>query len=291
MNRALASSKRTAVMTMEDVQHGNASWWNAQPMDYDWRDSNGLQRGSLAWFDEVDARFVAVSRLFATDSRPFDRILPLDALAGRRVLEIGCGMGLHTELMVRAGAHVTALDLTPTAVDMTRRRLALKGLHADVVVGDAESPDFRNGSFDFVWSWGVIHHSARTGRVVRQIARLLQREGECRVMVYNREGMTARLAAVRHVVQGHFLRQSIDETLFQATDGFTARFYVKDQFEDLFRTFFEHVTCDICGQDADVLPVPHQLRAALLRVVPLAYQRRAQARRGGFLLLRATSPV
>lgn len=290
MNRAFAGAKRTFGMSMAEVQRGNALWWNAQPMDYDWRGSNSFVAGSREWFDEIDARFVDASRLFATDSRPFDRILPLDVLAGRRVLEIGCGMGLHTETMVRAGAVVTAVDLTPTAVEMTRRRLAMKGLHADLAVCDAETLDFPSRSFDFVWSWGVIHHSSRTGRVVRQIARVLRPEGECRVMVYNREGSAARMALLRHVLTARFLRQSMEETLFQTTDGFTARFYVKEQFEDLFRTFFEDVESEICGQDADVLPLPSPLRAPLLRMIPVGYQRRAQARRGGFLFLKARAP-
>jgi len=218
--------------------------------------------------------------------------MPLDRLAGRRVLEVGCGMGLHAETMARAGALVTAVDLTPTAVDRTRQRFALKGLRADVRVCDAEHLDFPDNSFDFVWSWGVIHHSSRTGRVVRQIARVLRPEGECRVMVYNRDGTGARMGfLLAHVLKGGFLRRSLDETLFQRTDGFSARFYVRDQFEDLFRTFFEDVSTEVCGQDADVLPLPRQLRMPLLRLIPESYQRKAQGRRGGFLFLKARSPV
>jgi 2-polyprenyl-3-methyl-5-hydroxy-6-metoxy-1,4-benzoquinol methylase len=292
MNHALAGEKRTAGLSLDQVQQGNASWWHAQPMDYDWHGTNRLTRGSREWFDWIDDRFVNAARLFATDMQPFDRIMPLDALVGRRVLDIGCGMGLHTETMARAGALVTAVDLTSTAVDMTRRRLALKGLRADLLVCDAEQLNFPDDSFDFVWSWGVIHHSARTGRVVRQIARVLRPGGECRVMVYNREGTGARIRLmVEHVIKLGFLRRSSEETLFRATDGFSARYYVKDQIEDLFRTFFEQVSAEICGQDADVLPLPRQLRAPLLHLIPESHQRRVQRRRGGFLFLKASSPV
>jgi 2-polyprenyl-3-methyl-5-hydroxy-6-metoxy-1,4-benzoquinol methylase len=246
----------------------------------------------LEWFARVDEEFMRASQLFATQDRPLDRILPLDALAGKRVLEIGCGMGFHTETMVRAGAQVTAIDLTDRAVEMTRRRLALRGLEADVRVADAEHMPFPDQSFDFVWSWGVIHHSARTGRIARHIARVLAPDGEARVMVYNRDGMAARMALlVHHVLSGGFLQRSAEETLFAATDGFSARYYTQEQFEDLFRAFFEDVSSIVCGQAADVLPLPRQLRGPLMQLLPEQYQRSAQAKRGGFLFLTARKPV
>jgi len=291
MSRALEGDKRTDSMGVDEVQRGNAAWWNARPMDYSWRGENQLVRGTREWFDELDRQFVEASRLFATDAQPFDRLIPLDSLAGKSVLEIGCGMGMHTELMARAGAHVTAVDLTETAVEMTQKRLELRGLKADVRVCDAEKLPFADDYFDFVWSWGVIHHSARTGRVVRQIARVLRPSGECRVMVYNREGAAARMSLlVKHFLQGGFIRHSMEETLFRSTDGFSARHYVKEQFEDLFRTFFGHVESQICGQQADVLPLPRKLREPLIALIPKSYQREAQARRGAFLFLTASQP-
>src|SRR6185312_16030397 len=141
---------------------------------------------SAEWFNAIDQRFIQGARLYGTHQRPFDRIIPFDRIAGAEVLEIGCGMGLHTELMTRAGARVTAIDLSPTSVEATRTRLKLKGLDAKVVAGDTEKMPFDPGSFDFVWSWGVIHHSSRTGRVVREIARVSRPQTECRIMVYSR---------------------------------------------------------------------------------------------------------
>jgi ubiquinone/menaquinone biosynthesis C-methylase UbiE len=193
--------------------------------------------------------------------------------------------------MARAGAQVTAIDLTPHAVEMTRRRFALKGISAEVMVGDAEKLQFPDGNFDFVWSWGVIHHSSRTARVVREIARVLRPDGECRIMVYNREGAAAKAAIlVNHYLRFGFLRRSIEETLFRSTDGFSARYYVKEQLEDLFRAFFEEVSAEVCGQDADVLPLPRLLRRSLLWLLPDSYQRSAQAKRGAFLFLKARRP-
>jgi len=286
------TEKRHADQSADDVQRGNREWWSKNPMSYDWHGEMSAPPLSLAWFDAIDARFLAGAHLFATAERPFDRIMPLDDLAGKRVLEIGCGMGLHSETMARAGARVTAIDVTPTAVAATKRRLELKGLEAEVLEVDAETLPFPNQSFDFVWSWGVIHHSARTGRIVRQIARVLRASGECRIMVYNRDGMAARAFFLRdHLLKAKFMRQSFDETLWETTDGFSARYYVRDQFEDLFRTFFSDVSSEICGQEADAIPLPRRVRALAARFLPERYLREAQARRGSFIFLRAREPL
>jgi 2-polyprenyl-3-methyl-5-hydroxy-6-metoxy-1,4-benzoquinol methylase len=282
---------RTLSLTPEEVQRGSRRWWSEQPMAYDWDGEIRARRFSAAWFDAIDAAHLEGARLFATRDRPFDRVMPLDTLAGKRVLEIGCGMGLHTETMVRAGANVTAVDLTPTAIEATTRRLALKGLSATVMEADAEQLPFDAQSFDFVWSWGVIHHSSRTARIVRHIARVLRPDGACRIMVYNREGASAKLTLLRdHFLRGGFLHREFDETLFRHTDGFSARYYVREQFEDLFRAFFREVAVEICGQDADAVPLPRRLRRLALRLVPVSYLEAAQARRGSFIFLKASRP-
>jgi 2-polyprenyl-3-methyl-5-hydroxy-6-metoxy-1,4-benzoquinol methylase len=183
------SNKRSSALSPAEVQRGSSLWWTQNPMSYDWAGEIQYPRFSPQWFEAIDARFLQRSRLFATLQQPFDRILPLDQLRGARVLEIGCGMGLHTQRLASAGADVTALDLTSTAVEATISRLALKGLRANVLRCDAENLPFLAGAFDFVWSWGVIHHSSRTARVVREIARVVNKGGSCRVMVYKRQGM------------------------------------------------------------------------------------------------------
>src|SRR5207237_1929219 len=125
----------------------------------------------------------------------------------------------------------------------------------------------------------------------RESARVLRPEGECRVMVYNRDGMAARLAFLKdHLLKGGFLRGSFDQTLHRSTDGFAARHYVKDQFEDLFRAFFREVSCEVCGQESDAIPLPGFLRRLAVRLFSEARLRRRQARRGSFLFLRARQP-
>lgn len=285
-------TKRTAELSAAKVQQGNQSWWTRNTMSYDFTRPIQFAKYTPEWYDEVDRRFIHDARLFATDTMPFDRIIPFARLKDARVLEIGCGMGLHSELMIRAGAHVTALDISQTSVDATAKRLHDKGLAGTVVQGDAENLRFDSGAFDFVWSWGVIHHSSRTARVVREIARVLSPDGECRVMVYNRQGMQARVAFyLNHLLKGGFLKRSFEETLYRSTDGFSARFYVAEQFEDLFRAFFKDVRSEICGQESDAVPLPRRLRRLAMLFYSQAALQRAQRKRGSFIFLTASKTV
>src|SRR5689334_23906977 len=102
MAQVSTSEKRSDGQAPDSVQRGNARWWNDNPMSYDWHGELATALFSKEWFDAIDARFLYGSRLFATDKTPFDRILPLSELQGKHVLEIGCGMGLHTETLARA---------------------------------------------------------------------------------------------------------------------------------------------------------------------------------------------
>lgn len=280
--------KRTAVdQDVEQVQSGNRQWWTDHTMSYDWNDKVEAERFSAAWFDEIDHRFIYGARLFAHDRQPFDRIIPFEAIAGKDVLEIGCGMGLHTELMTRAGARVSSVDISDTSIEATRRRLALKGITADIQQMDARTLAFPERSFDFVWTWGVIHHSSQTAVIIREIARVLRPGGEARIMVYSVNGMSAYVSIMRDYALGFWRGRSIDEGLWKRADGFMARHYSKDMMSDIMRLFFDDVKAETFGQDADAVPLPRQIRPLVLRFKSSERVAKLANARGSFLFMTA----
>jgi 2-polyprenyl-3-methyl-5-hydroxy-6-metoxy-1,4-benzoquinol methylase len=259
-------------------------------MSYDWKDTIARPQFSREWFDEADGRFVEAARHFAHSDRPFGKIIPFEAIAGKRVLEVGCGMGLHTELMARAGAQVTAIDISPKSVAATTARLALKGVAADVRELDAETIDFED-DFDFIWSWGVIHHSSRTGRVLRNLHRALKPGGELRFMVYSLDGMQAYSVIASRYLLGFWRGQSLDELLWRSTDGFLARYFTRDSLSNLCRTFFDDVELQVFGQEADAVPLPSALRRLVRPLFSDRYIERAVHKRGTFLFATALKPL
>ena len=282
------ADKRTVDQNLQEVQAANRQWWTDHTMSYDWRDKVEPRRFSALWFDEIDRRFIHGSRLFAHGGAPFDQIIPFANLAGRCVLEIGCGMGLHSELMARAGAKVTAVDISDTSIEATRRRAMLKGLAIDVRHMDATALDFADVSFDFVWSWGAIHHSSHTGRIIREVYRVLKPCGEFRVMVYNLAGMWAYVAMMRRYALGFWFGKSLDEILWRSTDGYMARFYSPDVLTDTFSIFFDDVNVKSYGQESDAIPLPRFIRSPLLRLIPENRLAGLANKRGSFLFVTAT---
>jgi SAM-dependent methyltransferase len=107
------------------------------------------------------------------------------AAKGKRVLEIGVGLGADHQRFAEAGAVLSGIDLTPRAVEITRRRFAALALETNLRVGDAERLAFADDTFDVVYSWGVIHHSPDTPTAVAEIFRVLRPGGEAKVMVYH----------------------------------------------------------------------------------------------------------
>jgi SAM-dependent methyltransferase len=85
----------------------------------------------------------------------FDRLGPL---AGRRVLDYGCGHGMASVVLARRGAAVTAFDLSPGYLAEARRRARANDVGVAFVQADGDRLPFADGSFDRVWGNAVLHH-------------------------------------------------------------------------------------------------------------------------------------
>jgi len=101
------------------------------------------------------------------------------AWAGLRVLDAGCGMGRWLHFARLSGADVVGMDVSK-AVDVAGAREA--GGH--FVQADLCSPPFAAGSFDLVYSLGVLHHLEDPMAGLRALARLVRQGGELRFYVY-----------------------------------------------------------------------------------------------------------
>ena len=146
----------------------------------------------LAAAPEGTAAFFAAVEAEKERLEPFEHEFgEFGSWRGRRVLEIGCGVGTDTIRFARAGADITSIDLTEHAVRLTKRWLELEGLPGAVRRADAEQLPFGDGSFDLVYSWGVLHHTPRLPAAIAEVRRVLRPGGEARVMLYARRSWFA----------------------------------------------------------------------------------------------------
>jgi SAM-dependent methyltransferase len=141
---------------------------------------------------EGDPEYFAQVERRRYELEPFiPRYADFEGARGKRVLEIGTGLGTDFVRFARAGAKMTGVDLTQRSIDLVTRRLQLERLDGDVRVADAEALPFEDGSFDRVYSWGVLMVTPDTPRAVRQAIRVLRPGGELCAMVYARRSWVA----------------------------------------------------------------------------------------------------
>jgi ubiquinone/menaquinone biosynthesis C-methylase UbiE len=113
--------------------------------------------------------------------------MPLGQLAGKRVLEIGPGAGGHSALFAKHGAIMTSVDITFDRARATNAKFRLMGELAtdcSALQGDSESLPFADGTFDIVYSNGVLHHTADTEKAVAEVLRVLKPGGQTVIMLY-----------------------------------------------------------------------------------------------------------
>ncbi|NYZ17908.1 class I SAM-dependent methyltransferase [Azospirillum sp. RWY-5-1] len=158
-----------------------AEYWNRRPCNI--RHST-KELGTREYFDEVEARKYKVEPhipSFADFAR----------WKGKRVLEVGCGIGTDTTNFARAGAQVTAVDLSAESMAVAKRRVEVFGL-ADRVRffnGNAEELDRllpAGETYDLIYSFGVLHHTPHPDQAFAKLRSFLAPGGELRVMVYNK---------------------------------------------------------------------------------------------------------
>jgi ubiquinone/menaquinone biosynthesis C-methylase UbiE len=134
--------------------------------------------------------------------------------SGKRVLEIGVGIGADYVEWLKAGALATGVDLSETSIERAQRRAELAGFRPDLRVSDAEHLSYPDSSFDIVYSYGVLHHSPDTEQCVREARRVLRFGGSLRIMVYHHPSLTGLMLWLRYDWwQGKSLRQTVYERL------------------------------------------------------------------------------
>jgi SAM-dependent methyltransferase len=116
----------------------------------------------------------------------FHEVMRFGEWSGKKVLEIGVGLGSDHHSFAAAGASMTALDLSREHLRQTERHLSLEGLTTDPRYGDAEVNPFPDDTFDLVYSFGVLHHTPETQKSIDEVYRVLKPGGFALIGLYHR---------------------------------------------------------------------------------------------------------
>ncbi|HEX4839285.1 MAG TPA: class I SAM-dependent methyltransferase [Rhabdochlamydiaceae bacterium] len=157
-----------------------ADYWNRRPCNI--KHSNKPIE-TREYFDEVEQRkyFVEPHILDFAD---------FPSVKGKRVLEIGCGIGTAAIGFARAGAKkVTAVDLSEKSLAIAKKRAEIYGFsNIEFFQANAEelSKTVPIGEYDLIYSFGVIHHSPHPENILKELQAYLSPTGKLKIMVYYR---------------------------------------------------------------------------------------------------------
>lgn len=235
-------------------------WWERNPMTYH-LGAHTLTEGTEQFFEDIDYWF-RYSNWFAQDPGRIvcTKLIDYLQLAGKQVLEIGCGAGTVAGELARCGSSVIATDLTERAVGLTRKRFALHDLPGTVLCADAENLPFDDNKFDYAWSWGVLCHTPDAAKGIQEIYRVLKPGGKAAIMVYHKNSLRyyGWILFVRGVLQIKLLKHSPEElaNVYSNYGTVLARYFTVKDFVPLFAPF-TNVTVKIFGLRSDLFPRVH----------------------------------
>ncbi len=156
-------------------------YWNNRPCNI--RHSTA-EIGTREYFEQVEAR-----KYFVEPHIP--AFADFERWRGKKVLEIGCGIGTDTINFARAGALVTAVDLSVKSLVLAKKRAEVFGFADRVKFYEADAERLSEfvepQKFDLVYSFGVIHHSPHPEKIIEQIrANFVDDKSVLKLMVYYR---------------------------------------------------------------------------------------------------------
>ena len=157
-----------------------SDYWNSRPCNIR---HSPKPVGSREYFDEVEAR-----KYFVESHIP--QFADFERWKGKKVLEIGCGIGTDTINFARHGAQVTAVDLTEKSLDVARGRAKVFGLDDRITFIQANAERLSEfvppEKYDLIYSFGVIHHTPNPDRVLEEVRKFVTPASTVKIMVYHR---------------------------------------------------------------------------------------------------------
>lgn len=162
--------------TIKDVKE----FWEDNPL---FSGESKFKVGTKEFFE--DHRRIYMDDVFAGDF-PKELFIPEKLSKNVRILDLGCGVGFWTvELLIQGQfKELYAADLTKRAIDLTKKRLNLYGLKANLSIQNAEKMTYDDDFFGHVNCQGVIHHTPDIEAAIREIARVLKKGGSAYISVY-----------------------------------------------------------------------------------------------------------
>jgi len=159
-------------------------YWNTHTLGLQYVTNDNVEIGSPEFFDHIRPWMNPYK--FPWIMERINREAAI--LKGKHLLELGCGMGYDSLEFLKRGVRVTATDLTPNAVELTKRHFEIERVNAEEVrTANALDLPFEDNTFDAVWANGVLHATGDTARAIREVRRVLKPAGRAIISHFYRK--------------------------------------------------------------------------------------------------------
>jgi len=235
----------------------NKNWWNKNPMTYlDWdlkkKDRIVKQRDG---FKELNNKYLDTNPFL---KKKFKRLNKKNFLQDKVTLDLGCGWGTSSINLAKYSKKLYAIDISEMSIKGARENFRFNSKKKiNLKKMDAEKLRFKKNFFDYVYSWGVIHHSANPEKIFTNIYKVLKKGGKSFIMIYNKHSLRYYclglyfLIAKLKILAGY----NLDTVQKFFTDGFYHKHYTKKEITNILSKIgFKNIKIDIDYMAARVFP-------------------------------------
>lgn len=205
------------IMNEQELKRKIVDYWDRQPCNINHSKS---EVGTLEFFQENSEKRYRVE----PHLRDFAQF---HLYQGKRILEIGCGMGADAAEFVKNGAEYVGIDISQESVSLAQKRFEVLGLRGQFFVHNGAEDLSKYGKFDMVYSCGVLHHYPDINQILENIHDVLVDNGELRFLVYAKNSWKYAM-----------IRKGLDQYEAQAGCPY-AKAYTHDDIYDLLDGKFE----------------------------------------------------
>ncbi len=195
-------------MNNQKIKNISKQLWGSDPAGMVF--GKEFEKGSKNFFERV------LEKRFLYECQWLNEIVDFSRFNKKNILEIGCGAGYDAYQFCKNGAFYTGIDLTPENILLAKKHLFYYGFMPTILELDVEKMNF-DSLFDFIFSFGVLHHTPSIIEALKGIHRALKMGGEAQIIVYHKNSIFYRihLFLFDWILRGKFLKMSFKKRLSQ----------------------------------------------------------------------------
>ena len=252
---------------MMEIKDTIQKFWNKKPCG---TFGNIPKEVNAEYFDKIKKRRYLLEPFIL-------KIANFNSYTGKKVLEIGCGIGMDGIEFAKAGAYYTGVDLSDQSISLCKKHFELFSQTGNIINTDAENLPFDDNTFDLVYSWGVLHHIPDMQKSINEVYRVLKPGGKIIIMIYNKYSLVGLQLYLVYGLLKFKLFKNFNTLYFNHHESVGTKAFTDNETRKMFKEFVNIKISNIV--------TPYDVRITRNRFLPAFVQRLVPSRFGFFKII------